>query len=252
MKVCYFLYAEARTLSSVVNTWNVLNHTDVDIYVHTQTTSIQKNETLSIDESFIVDESFIKKYLPSSTVFLEDRDDFNSNKYGDIHTNFYAYRLLFEKLTQIDIDYDFIIVNRLDSILYIHDIEYFFQNYEHDTIYLKDTIRKDIDSSKLFVEDHFFMGSYNSVMHLLDKLPPPDKLEYSHQGFAEYLNNIDLNISNYDDKIFNIHLRPNMRYLFDSYFKNNHILNKDISFFKFFSEFMSKHSQLENNWKNIK
>ena len=252
MKICYFLYSEARTIDVAVKTWNILNCPNVDVFVHTQSTSIHTSKNLGITESFAVDNSFIKKYLPTANVFIEDRNKIHDNKYGDTHTNFYAYRSILEILNELNTQYDFVIINRLDSTLYIHDVDNFMNNYDHNTIYINGKIIKDSLSNPIFVQDHFFMGSYNSIKYLLENLPTPNNLKNSHGDFSKYLYNLPLNISNDDSYIFNIHIRPNMRNIFNSYFQNKKILNKDDLFFKFSKEFMQSktHLTLENNWKS--
>ena len=94
------------------------------------------------------------------------------------------------------------------------------------------------------------MGSYKSIKYLLKNLPNPKNLEYSHRDFAKYLDTLPFKIIDSNPElIYNIHLRPNMRKIFNSYFKNKKILNKDDSFFEFYNKFNNNRLNLESEWK---
>lgn len=253
MKVCYFLYGEVRTLDTAVKTWNILNHNNVDVIVFTQTKSIQKSKCLNIDESFEVNEEYIKKYLPNSNVYLENRDEYLNNEWGHTHTNFYSYKYFLKILNSINKEYDFIIINRLDTSLYIHDIDSLLSNYDKKTIYVNQKIIRDINYNPIFIQDHFFMGHSDIIKYIIENLPSPIELEDSHRGFAKYLDSLSFNISEYDNKLFSIHIRPNMRYFIDSYLSTKKILNKDDEFLKLVKDFMisETHLKLSNSWKCI-
>lgn len=254
MKICYFLYAEARTLKTAVKTWNILNHDDVDVIVFTQTTSVQKSKCLNIEEVFNVDEEYIKKYLPTATVYLEDRNNYLNNEWGHFHTNFYAYKCFLKILNSINKKYDFIIINRLDTSLYIHDIQELINNYDKKSIYVNQGIIRNSDNIPIFIQDHFFMGSFENVKYVIENIPHPSKLEDSHGGFAKYLDSLPFNITDYSHNLFCVHVRPNMCDLIESFITTEKILDKDDIFLSSIREFMTSntHLKLSNEWKCIK
>lgn len=236
MKIAILTYGEYRTADFAVPTWNVLNTAnDVDVYVHTQTKSDNRD----------ISENDIKKLFKNCKIWLESNDAFEyDTEPKDIHMNFRSYRFLYKKLIESDKKYDFIIVNRIDSFLYIHDIDSFFNNYDKTAIY---TLKSDITYDNPFIQDHFFMGSFDVISSFLKNLPKPKNLIDSHVDFGRYIISTKLkNILN--GNIFSFHLRPNMLE-----FVNEFINSTDCNRIELLNSWVRNdgtHRILESNWKN--
>jgi D-beta-D-heptose 7-phosphate kinase/D-beta-D-heptose 1-phosphate adenosyltransferase len=198
--IAILTYGEYRTADTAVSTWNILeSQHNIDVYVHTQ----NKSDDTEISKEDI--ENLFHK-VNNCNIYLEDRDAYSYDKEPrDIHLNFRSYRFLFKKLLESNKEYDFIIVNRLDSTLYIHDIEEFLQSYDSNTLF---TLNKNITFENPFIQDHFFMGDSDVVSSFLENLPPPENLRGSHEDFGRYI--LSTKYKNEQlDKLICFHLRPN-------------------------------------------
>ena len=198
MKIAILTYGEYRTAEAAVKTWNILNTKhNVDVYVHTQNKS---------DDSDITEDD-IKNLFPNPRIWLEGTRDFlNDESPRDIHLNFRSYRFLYQKLLESKTDdyYDFIIVNRLDSSLYIDDIDTFLKNYDKTAIY---TLDETITYENSFIQDHFFMGSGEVVVEFIKNLPEPNLMKSSHHDFGKYL--LSTKLKNKQTNVHCFHVRPN-------------------------------------------
>ena len=227
MKIAILTYGEYRTAKDAVRTWNILNTEHlIDVYVHTQNKS---------DDSDISEED-IKNLFPNPRIWLEGtRDYLNDESPRDIHLNFRSYRFLYQKLLENETDdyYDFIIVNRLDSSLYIDDIDTFLENYDKTAIY---TLDESITYENSFIQDHFFMGSGTVISNFLKNLPPVELMKSSHTDFGKYL--LSTKLKNKQTNIHCFHVRPNqIDFLKKTDFKKS--FNPD--FHNTISELESKH-----------
>ena len=211
MKIAILTYGEYRTAKDAVRTWNILNTEHlIDVYVHTQNKS---------DDSDISEED-IKNLFPNPRIWLEGtRDYLNDESPRDIHLNFRSYRFLYQKLLETETDnyYDFIIVNRLDSSLYIDDIDTFLESYDKTAIY---TLDESITYENSFIQDHFFMGSGTVISNFLKNLPPVELMKSSHTDFGKYL--LSTKLKNKQTKLHCFHVRPNqIDFLKKTYFKKS-------------------------------
>lgn len=234
MKIAILTYGEFRTAEIAVKTWNILNSEhDIDIYVHTQTTS----------NGILITEDNIKKIFSNYKLWLEPIDEFEYDiEPKDIHMNFRSYRFLYKKLLESNIEYDFIIVNRLDTTLRINDINNFFKKNHNGIIY---TLDDSINKNRTFVQDHFFMGTGCDIMNFLKNLPTPDNLMNSHEDFGKYILNSGLkNVKN--NGVYSIHLRPNMIEFIESIAELSDI-DFDKKMHKWFNS--GEHKRLEIEWK---
>ena len=183
MKIAILTYGEYRTAKHAVQSWNILNtEHEIDVYVHTQ----NKSDDTPISEKDIRD---LFPNVSECKIWLEERDAFKFDEEPrDLHLNFRSYRFLYKKLKEYlessNTTYDFIIVNRLDTILFIKDIDDFLKKNHSGVIY---TLDDSITLDRTFIQDHFFMGSSEVILDFLKKLPTPDKLIHSHQDFGKYL-----------------------------------------------------------------
>ena len=235
MKIAILTYGEFRTADVAVETWNVLKTKhDVDVYIHTQTTSGTNP----------ISEYEIKKLFKNYKLWLEPIDNFRYDvEPRDIHMNFRSYRFLYKKLIESGINYDFIIVNRLDTILFIKDIDDFFKKNHSGVIY---TLDDSITLDRTFIQDHFFMGSSEVILNFLKNLPTPDKLIHSHQDFGKYLLSSGFKNIKYDF-LYSFHLRPNMIDFIKSIINlNDNEFSQKLS--KWFVD--GKHGNLETQWKH--
>ena len=231
MKIAILTYGEFRTAEYAVSTWNILktNH-EIDIYVHTQTESISKNKLVHKN----ITEEDVKKLFPNCKIWMEKRNEFQlDSSPRDIHMNFRSFRFLYKKLLESNKKYDFIIVNRIDTTFLLDDVETFLDNFDKNAIY---TLRPNITYDDSFIQDHFFMGSSNVILSLLENLPSPDKLIHSHEDFGKYI--LSLNFKNLQTKSLSLHVRENQI----DFFKNINLK----SFFKIDHQpILKKLSQLE-------
>jgi len=230
MRIAILTYGEYRTAESAVSTWNILNtEHEVDVYVHTQTTS---------DSKPISKNDITKLFKKANTcrVWLEDIDEYkNDAPPRDIHMNFRSYRFLYNKLIESKESFDFIIVNRLDTVLHIPNVNEFLLNYNKNGIY---TLNDKITFENSFIQDHFFMGSYNTISEFLKNLPTPNKLRDSHNDFGKYI--LSTSFTNINDNVICFHLRPN---------QVKYVLETDLN--NISNNFFLKISELENEYTLI-
>ena len=124
MKIAILTYGEYRTAKHAVQSWNILNtEHEIDVYVHTQ----NKSDDTPISEKNIRD---LFPRVSQCKIWLEERDAFKFDEEPrDLHLNFRSYRFLYKKLKEhlesSNTTYDFIIVNRLDTTLFIKNINDF-------------------------------------------------------------------------------------------------------------------------------
>ena len=245
MKCLFFLYGEYRTFPTAVKTWNILDIPNLDIVIHTPTTS--SDFRFNTDFIEIVEDDF--NVLKNPKIFFYDRDDF---KKTDKHLLHFSYRFLSEYLESTDKNYDYIFIGRLDSEFYLEDYLDFIST-KRDEIYAIDIPY--ITEDNCFIPDHIFFGSGEVIKKFVDNLPDREYLDKSHSGMAKYID------SSFECKTWksfdSVHIRPNMVHLFETYFKNNsQIQNIDTSYSNFLkNEFMPNHVRLEEkyyqNYRNL-
>jgi len=236
MKIAILTYGEFRTAEVAIKTWNILKNHDVDCYVHTLDTSYDscKNE-----DSFRAIEKYdIRELLPNTKIWIESRNNYKvDNESRDMHMNFRSFRFLYKKILESNKKYDFVIINRLDTLLYIHELDNFLNNFDNDKLYVLNHL---ITFENPFIQDHFFMGGYDIVMNVLKNLPQAKYLVKSHQDFGKYLlENFKLE---YTDMLC-FHLREKQIELVSSAIKNNML--EEYSIGKDSHDFMSKINEIE-------
>jgi hypothetical protein len=184
MKIAILTYGEYRTAKHAVQSWNILNtEHEIDVYVHTQ----NKSDDTPISEKNIRD---LFPRVSQCKIWLEERDAFKFDEEPkDLHLNFRSYRFLYKKLKEYiessNETYDFIIVNRLDTILFIRNInDFLLKSLKEESLY---TLDDKITFENSFIQDHFFMGHSNVVLSFLKNLPEPKFLRDSHSDFGKYV-----------------------------------------------------------------
>jgi hypothetical protein len=226
MKVLLVLYNEFRTFETTLKTYNIFNHADVDVIVHTQGTEIIKEK--------------IKAKLPNSIIYLEDIDAWKNFKTKNHKSpTKHSFFKIKEILNSLDKHYDLICINRMDSTMYINEIESFLKNYNKNKIYIHQEIIK--DKSDWFVPDHFFLGTHESIKYFFDNFT--DDID-SHDGVAKYLDALPYENGIWEQGLYSIHIRPNMEVFI------NENINSDFSnkFFHWMYVDM-EHKVLEAEWK---
>jgi hypothetical protein len=233
MKIAVLLYGEVRTFETAVKTWNIKSLDNVDYFIHTQNESYDKY-TNTIKK---INESELKKILPNSKIILESLDNYKIfNEHSDIHYHHRSWRILNKHLTN---EYDFVIIHRLDSILFIQNLEYLLNNFDKEILYLRSSINTE---GELFVEDHFFMGSYKVIKYFLDNLPNGKDLIKSHTDTANYILSLPFTAQSYNYELYAFHLRENMV----DFFQENY-LNNEGNFLEYLKNFIKiSHHTLEN------
>lgn len=193
MKIAILTYGEYRTAKHAVQSWNILNtEHEIDVYVHTQ----NKSDDTPISEKDIRD---LFPNVSECKIWLEERDAFKFDEEPrDLHLNFRSYRFLYKKLKEYlessNTTYDFIIVNRLDTTLFIRNInDFLLQSLKEELLY---TLDDEITFENSFIQDHFFMGHSNVVLPFLKNLPEPKLLKESHQDFGKYILSSNLKFYN--------------------------------------------------------
>lgn len=237
MNIAILTYGEFRTAEVAIKTWNILKNHNVDCYVHTLDTSY---DTCKSEDTFRVIEKYdISELLPNAKVWIETRDNFRvDNVSRDIHMNFRSFRFLYEKIKESNKKYDFIIVNRLDTLCYIHDLDNFLNNFDSNKVYV---LNNEITLENSFLQDHFIMGGYNIIMNVLQNLPNSKDLIKSHEDFGKYLlKNFKLGFTD----ILCFHLRKKQVEIVSEAIKNNmleyYFIRKDDG------KFMNKISEIES------
>lgn len=214
MKIAFLAYGEFRTADVATKTWNFLEKYQTDFFVHTLDTSYDYKKTKDSFQKIV--KSDINNLIPNAKIWMEDRNNYKiENEYNDIHMNFRSFRFLYKKLLEVKTKYDFIIVNRLDTLCYIASPEYFFKNYNKKSVYI---LKNNLSKDNTFLQDHFFMGSADVILKLLKNLPNAENLKRSHTDFGRFLlNNFHLN---YTPVLCN-HLRASQIELVENYINSN-------------------------------
>lgn len=230
-----FLYGEYRSFKTAVKTWNILNRSDLDIVVHTPTTT--SDFLGNINFTKIKNSDFNELCNPK--IFLHDRNEY---KKTDLHVLHYSYRFLSEYLKSSK-KYKYIFICRLDSTFYIHDLNSLIDD-SRDDLFVQQLPQKDY-----FIPDHTFFGKYDIVKRFVDNLPSSDYLVNSHQDMGIYLTDMDFKLSTWYG-FESIHIRPNMVDRFEMFFQGrDKIKNIDESYLKFYQENNSLFIKLDNQYK---
>lgn len=244
MKCLFFLYGEYRTFPTAVKTWNILDIPNLDIVIHTPTTS--SDFRFSQDFTDIKESDF--SVLNNPKIFFYERNEF---KKTDKHLLHFSFRFLSEYLKSNTVEYDFIFIGRVDSEFYLKDYKDFI-SIKRDELFVIDLPYMDPENP--FMPDHIFFGSGNMIKKFVDNLPSREDLWDSHSGMAIYVHN---NFKPKTWKKFNsIHIRTNMITLFEDYFNsNNKIQNVDEKYEEFLkNKFYPNHIELEEayyrNYRN--
>jgi hypothetical protein len=237
MKCLFFLYGEYRTFPTAVKTWNILDIPNLDIVIHTPTTS--SDFRFSQDFTDIKESDF--SVLNNPKIFFYERNEF---KKTDRHLLHFSFRFLSKYLESCDTEYDFIFIGRLDSDFYLKDYQKFI-SVKRDNLYVID--HPYMAEGNCFMPDHIFFGSGIQVKKFVDNLPPQEDLYESHSGMAIYVHN------NFESKTWNkfnsIHIRTNMVDIFQNYLNNKKIQNVDEEYESFLkNEFYPNHIRLEEEY----
>lgn len=230
-----FLYGEYRSFKTAVKTWNILNRSDLDIVVHTPTTTSDFFGNVNFTK--IKNSDF--KDLSNPKIFLHDRNEY---KKTDLHVLHYSYRFLSEYLKSSK-KYKYIFICRLDSTFYIHDLNSLIDNSRDDLFV------QQLPQENYFIPDHTFFGKYDIVKRFVDNLPSSDYLVNSHHDMGIYLTDMDFSLSTWYG-FESIHIRPNMVNRFEMFFQGrDKIKNIDESYLKFYQENNSLFIKLDNQYK---
>jgi hypothetical protein len=238
MKCLFFLYGEYRTFPTAVKTWNILNIPNIDIVIHTPTTS--SDFRFSEDFNDVKEEDF--GVLDNPKIFFYERNEF---KKTDKHLLHFSFRFLSQYLKSITVEYDYIFIGRVDSDFYLKDYQNFI-SIKRNNLFVIDLPY--MDPENCFMPDHIFFGSGEMIKKFVDNLPSKEDLWDSHSGMAIYIHN------NFDSKRWknfnSIHIRPNMVNLFEDYFSTNpNIQNIDDSYENFLkNKFYLNHIELEEEY----
>lgn len=245
MNVLLILYSEFRTFDTSIKTYNIFNHVDVDVIVHTQTTS----QFLYDSTPKIIVKENITNILPNAIVYFENRDEFKKlNTPNHKSPTKHSFFVINDIINSLNKEYDLIFVNRMDSTLFINNVDSFLKNFDKDKIYLNQDIVKGFDKSKWFVPDHFFAGSHESIKYFFNNFT--DNID-SHPGVAVYLDSLPFKTGVWEDDLYSIHIRPNMVDFINSNIESFHTIN-EIEFNKKFFNWMyvdQEHKKLEAEWK---
>ena len=239
MKSLLFLYGELRSFDTAIKTWNILDIPDLDIVIHTPTTTTNKPTNKNYIN--VTSDDFSK--LSNSEIYFYDRDDY---KTSDTHVLHYSYRFL-SKYLKTSKKYKYIFIGRLDSSFYIHNLDRFLKICKNE-LYVQQTPK----SHNFFMPDHVFFGKCEIIKKFVDNLPPSEQLEYSHSDMGRYVlnNNFDLSVwPAFESR----HIRDNMVDIFNEYFKNRQpIQNIDDDYLNFYKTNNTLFIKLDNEYKNTK
>lgn len=240
MKCLFFLYGEYRTFQTAVKTWNILDIPDLDIVIHTPTTS--SHHIKSENFKNITEHDF--SILKNKKIFFYQREDYRKT---DLHVLHFSYRFLSKYLNENYKDkYDYIFIGRLDSTFYLEDYKKLLSEKREELFILH------FVKNHLFIPDHSFFGSYSIIKKFVDNLPPTEKLVNSHSDMANYVFN-NFKISQWDYSWDSYHIRDNMISYFESYFnQNGKIKNIDNLYIDFMKKFHKTHFiHLDNEYKKL-
>ena len=245
MKILLLAYGEYRSADIATKTWNILN-CNPDVVIRTQNES---NERWAKENIFVnkkVTKDNIKNIFGDCEIYLEPLDEYKrSNPNNDGNLNIRDFRYLYQKVSDKIDNYDIVVISRLDSTFYIHDLERFMNEYDKETIYVNELVQKKKNGN--FIQDHCYFGSSKVIGNFLKNLP--NEVIDSHHEIADYI------LENFKHGVWegfsSIHLRLNMNELFENYFSaNGSIKNNDIEYRNFFSRFMQEtHLNLEGEIK---
>jgi hypothetical protein len=242
MDVLLILYGELRTFETAIKTYNIFNHANVDVIVDTQTTSKSLNDVFEKN----VTKDDILSILPNAKIYLEDR-----NEYQKLNTSYHksptkhSFFKINNIINSLEKEYDIIFVNRLDSSMFINNIEYFLKNFNKNKIYLhQEIIRDKDDKTKWFVPDHFFVGTHFSIKYFFNHFS--EDID-SHSGIANYLDSLPFESGVWEDDMYSIHIRPNMV----NFINSIATLSEMEIYQKMFNWLYvnKEHTKLESKWK---
>lgn len=244
MKCLFFLYGEYRTFPTACKTWNILDIPNLDILIHTPSTTSDHRGNLDL-KNITIDHFNI---LKNTKIFLYDRDEYQKT---DMHVLHYSYRFLSKYLkenpTQV---YDYIFIGRLDSSFYLENYTDLFNKKENNLFALNTPY---INPPATFIPDHTFFGTYEVIKKFVDNLPPSELLENSHSDMAHYVND-NFESLEWQYPFDCAHIRPNMVSYFDDYFnKNEKIKEIDRNYISFINDFYTEpyYGKLDTEYKQL-
>lgn len=212
MKCLYFLYGEKRTFETARKFWNILDIPNLDIVIHTPSTTSEYLGSSNFES--VTEEDF--NTLNNPKVFLYDRKDFLNT---DNHVLHYSFRFLSKYLNECDDVYDCIFIGRVDSTFYIKDLEKLLNDVPNQ-IYPLGQLSNNGEPLQ-HIPDHAFFGSHEMIKKFADNLPNTEFFNESgpHKGMILYL------LSMFEEKYWkgfqSYHIRPNEIKYYDAYVNEN-------------------------------
>lgn len=236
MKIALLLFGEIRNFDLAVKSWNLLKYPNIDCFILSQNESIELQKGILVRHIKDIDDEYFSSYFPSiEEIKLENRDDFRkNNSHNDLHYMLRDYRNFNKILDNSKKKYDLIFINRLDSIMFINNLDEFFKTYDKNNLYLVNNINK----NNPWTRDHFMFGSYNVVKYFLENLPPGNTIVDSHIDLAKYILQIPYTHSIWKDGCVSFHLRHKSYNELKNKFNEYHSGNiKDEIFYDFLKEY---------------
>lgn len=220
MNIAIGIYGELRTFKHTLPFWHVNPILNIDYYVSTWDTStdlkeyIYNNlEEVDYSEDFphglvynINKENFYQEITESVINDIVGKEIVSKVHSSSLASEYNGSNALFhmkhcmELITNSGKDYDFVILIRPDLILSINSLATFIPG----TLYIPGEIHQVEGVS--FMNDLYWLGDVNTVKNFLDGLP--DIITHSHQKYAEYLTNSDINFTPFDSDINRIYISP--------------------------------------------
>jgi hypothetical protein len=179
MKLAVFVYGMYREFDIAVKSWKFLQEIDNNVYFSTWDTSIQKNKRLNITVDEKVTSDRILKHIPTATINIESDTLPLSNPQKLVYHWKQCLRMMKESGRQ----YDIIMLTRPDSFKVIQDSKSIYKWNAPNVLYGLERI---VDSTTgPFIQDIFFVGSTQTVSHIIDRIPLD--IESIHNGLANLI-----------------------------------------------------------------
>jgi hypothetical protein len=211
MNIGVLVYGMYREFDIAFQSWDFIKKMNCDVFFSTWSTSKQINKRLNItvDET-VTPQRVLSKVPNASLSILED----NLRSYTNPEKMIFHWKNCLELVKKSGKKYDYLILTRPDNYILFNLTVNELRNLSYENvIYGLDNIVD--DGKEKFIQDIFFMGSYDSISKLINCVPSKSNSEgYNniHNFLAKHILLNNLTVEKVE-KISATTVRPNAREL---------------------------------------
>jgi hypothetical protein len=225
MKVATLVYGMYREFDIASKSWSFIKNLDSDIYFSTWSHSKQYNKRLDIliDET-VREEQILTKFPHANVSILEDKDVELTNTQKMV----FHWKNCLSMLEDSGKEYDYLILTRPDNyVIFNHNKNDLKHKSSNDRIYGLEEIKR--DGEELFIQDIFFMGTYECISKLIRNLPTKNDVNgfdgYIHHNLSKQILLNDMFVEKIDG-LSVVTVRANARELKENEININNIFKK--------------------------